>query len=119
MKYLLLLLVVALFSACQKQSSTAASLRGRLDAASSIMDVASRDEAFAKLATDAAEAKNAEVSKQAIGSILSVNTKDHAAEAAALALAKQAETSSATEIARMILDTTIRDRTLKAVAKNQ
>jgi hypothetical protein len=119
MKYFQLLFLVMLFSACQKQTPTAATLRGSLDAASSITNTASRDDALGELAIHAAEAKDLEVTKQALGRITSVDAKDKAAEAAALAFAKKAETKAATEIARMINSTALQDRTLNAVAKSR
>ena len=82
-------------------------------------DLASRDEAFAKLATDAAGAKNFQVAMQAVGGIYDLGLKDKTAETCALALSRQGDSKGAANIAQTIYSMEIRDRTMKAIAQNQ
>ncbi len=119
MKHLVLLLALLLFGACQKPVQTPDTLRARLEAAGVMTNVKSQDEAFAAVAKDAAAAKDIEITKQAVGRIVSMPLKDEIAEACALILVKKADFAAANLLARMITSVPIRERTLMAIAKSQ
>lgn len=117
MKYLPLLLLVTLLSACQKPTPTAAALNGRMDAADSISNSATRDDALTKLAAGAAAANDLEVTTKALERINNFAQKDQAEQTCATLLAKQSETRAAAKVAGMINSIELRDRTPQAVAK--
>ena len=104
-------------SACGKQPPNNAALGGRLEAANAILEVDSRNGALAKLAIDAAKANDAVITEKALGGITSTDQKNGAAVTAALALAERGDTVAATFIAKLIVDTDIRNRTLESIAK--
>jgi hypothetical protein len=133
MKSYLMLLVTtaALFAACNRQPpnlpagseasarTNAASLAERLNAATQISSLSARDDALARVAVDAAKAKQTTVTKAAVQGIGTVSIKDRIAEECALALTKAGETAAARETAAFISSLTVRDRTLGAIAKGR
>ena len=119
MKYLGLLLAVVLLSACDKQPATASALQGRLEAALSISEPNSHNEALGKVATDAADAKDIPTTTKAIESISDPNLKNNTAAKCALALSKMTEPKAATGIAQLITDPNLHNNTLQAIAKGQ
>ena len=119
MKYSALLFTLMLFGACEKESATSGSLHARLEAAKTIGSQEPRDEALAKVAIDAAEAKEADVATQAVQKIGDQHQRDNTARTCALTLSKNGEAKAATIIAQGIGDQAVRDNTLKEVAKGQ
>src|SRR5262245_5414381 len=99
--------------------SGAESLAGRLDAAKAITNSTTRDDALAKLATDAAAGGDAAIVKKALGEIHLTTKKDEAAAKAALKLAKEGNVDDANAVARMISITTTKDKTLEKIAKGE
>ena len=112
----------------------------RWEAANKIKDVASRQEALSKLATDGAEVQSIENVTDVLkrmrnlengGDPLDIvpalpaalrappGTTDKAAEACALILAKHSDLKTANKLAELITASEIRDRTLNAIAKGR
>ena len=119
MKYLGLLLVVMLLSACDKQSSAGSPLQGRLEAANAISDPNARNESLGKVAIDAANAKDIPTTTKAIKSISEPNRMNSTAATCAIALSSKTEPKSATAIAQLITDPNLRNSTLQTIAKGQ
>src|SRR4051812_29857400 len=107
-RHLFIIAAAAMLSACDKPSAPAAPVAEltpfqlRLDAALQISAGEARDEALGKLARDAAEARDVQVTRAAVQAIGSVEVKDRAAADCSLALAKYSEPKAANEVARMI-----------------
>lgn len=91
----------------------------RLAAALTISNVTSKDDAISRVALDAAEAGDGEVTTKAISAISNVQTKDAAASRAALKLAKASRGEEANAVARMISNIGVRDQTLAKLAKGE
>lgn len=121
MKYtsLLLLLVVLSLSACTKKPETSDSLQGRLAAAIAVDTPDSRNDLLSKLAMDAANAKNVQITTKAIESIQNPDLWDKSADACARVLSKNGESKGATEVARLIRNPDEREKALAAIAQGQ
>lgn len=96
--------------------STAAA--ARLSAALAIGGNNERDDALAKVATDAAAQTDASIATQAVDAIASVNTHDETAARAALSLSKS-QPAAAGELAGKIRSNNLRDATLAKIAKGE
>jgi hypothetical protein len=92
------------------------SYAGRLEAALSISNVGTRDEALATLALDAAGGGDAASADAAIDGISNVGLRDQTAADAAARLAKSGK-EGAVAIARRIGNVGLRDDTLARIAK--
>ena len=115
----LLLAVVVLLSACGKQSPSDPAMQGRLEAANAISEPNSRNGSLAKLALDAANAKDLRTTTKALDSINEPNLKNSTAATCALAFSTNHDTKTATEIAQLISDPNLRNNTLQSIAKGQ
>jgi len=95
-------------------TNTHSAFPARLQAAREIASLTDRDEAFSKLAADAAAA-----GMQAVQAIASLEARDKAAAAAALTLGKAGDVAAGVKTAKLIASLTLRDDTLKRLAKNE
>lgn len=91
----------------------------RLQAAREIASLSDRDEAFSKLAADAAAVGSVPAVMQAVQAIASLEARDKATAAAALTLGKAGNVAAGVETAKLIASLTLRDDTLKRLAKNE
>jgi len=89
----------------------------RLDAASSITDVAQKDRPLAAVATDAAKAGDVEIVKKALGQMYDRTQRDEATHEAARQLADYGLRKQAIELAKGISDYTIRNQALTELAQ--
>ena len=119
MKYLTLLLAVALLGACEKQSAADSPLHARLEAAKAISEPNTRNESLGQVALDAANAKDIPTVTKALESISEPNRMNNIAATCALTLSKMTEPKSATAIAQLITDVNLRNSTLQTIAKGQ
>lgn len=120
MKYAsLLILVVLSLSACTKKPDLSESLQGRLAAAVAVDTPASRNDLLSKLAMDAANAKDVQITTKAIESIQNPDLWDKSADACARVLSKQGDAKGATEVARLIRSPNMREKALASIAQGQ
>lgn len=105
----------------EKQPAAAGdqTFKARLQAAQEIASLSARDEAFSKVALDAAGAGNTATVIQAVQGIASLSERDRAAAAAALALTKSGQAAGGVEVAKLIASLNLRDDTLKRLAKGE
>jgi hypothetical protein len=92
-------------------------LAARFDAASSMNNVALKDEALVKLAENASNSGNGDIAKKSIDGIQNVALHDEAAYNSALLLAKSGTTKVAVAIAQSINNVAKRDEALAKIAK--
>jgi hypothetical protein len=102
---------------CRQSPSATGPFAARFEAARGIGDPAKRDDAYAKLAQDAAESTDVEAAKEALRQIGDPKIRDTATAASALNLAKRGKREEAVEIAKTIGDPTIRDTTRAQIAR--
>ncbi len=88
----------------------------RLKAAGAVRGTDDREEAFSKIALDAAEANRPEVVMKCLGGISTVDLRDQTASKAAVRLANAGAEKAALKTAGVILNTGLRDETLKRIA---
>ena len=100
-----------------RPSQTPEQLNGRLDAAKKLADVSQQTDALKTLASDAADAGAVDIVIKAIDGIPNVATKDEAAEACALKLAKRGNPTAATTVAEKIANTQKKNELLAKIAK--
>lgn len=91
----------------------------RIQAAQEIASLTARDEAFSKIAQDAAGAGSTATVIKAVQEIASLSQRDQTAAAAALALAKSGQAAGSVEVAKLIASLSLRDDTLKRLAKGE
>jgi hypothetical protein len=91
--------------------------QAKLDAALAISDPTDRDTALATVAEDAAAAAEPDIVRKAVSETSVQKKRDKTAESAALMLASKGKSAEAVEVARMINDQTLRDRTLSKLTK--
>jgi hypothetical protein len=94
-----------------------AALGGRLEAALAISDPHKRDSALDRVAQEAAEGADAEVTKKALAEIRDPLLRDSAAAACAAKLAGAGKFVAWTEVAKTTRDPTRRDDVLEKLAK--
>lgn len=94
-------------------------LAARFDAASSMNNVALKDDALVKLANDSGSAGDGEIAKKSIDSIQNVALHDEAAYDSALLLAKSGDAKDAVEIAKSINNVSKRDEALAKITKGE
>lgn len=99
--------------------STNTQLQARLDAALGISHTASRDEALAAVANDAARAGEGEIVRTAIQGISNTSTADQAAATSARELARRGAPAFATDVAKLIQHSSTRDEVLHDIAKGE
>jgi predicted Ser/Thr protein kinase len=92
-------------------------LAGRLEAASMMNDMTSRDKFIAAVATDAAKVGEIKVVKDSLQQINDFTMRNQTAREAVRLLAKQGLKKQALEIAKNIDDMSIRDQALSELAK--
>jgi hypothetical protein len=115
-----LLLCPMLLLGCDQRPREPASpeeLKGRLDAALSMRNVADRNDALASVARDAAAAGDGDMVKRALGPINNTSRKDEAAAACALKLAEIGKSQVAVEVAKTIHNSPLQNETLGRIAK--
>ena len=115
-----LLLVPFLVAGCflkPKQPQSAEQLKGRLDAASTMTNVAQRDDALSTIALDAADAGEGDIVKKALEGMSNVSKKNDTAYDAALKLSERGKTPAAVEVAKMISNTAKQNEALSKIAK--
>jgi hypothetical protein len=122
---LFFVLILGLVAGCRKSgtagpaqtaSQNSSALAARLQAAKAITFTNERDAALGAVARDAAALGDGEITKAAIAGMTFVNEKDKAASDSALKLAAANQHAAATEVAKMITFTNLRDITLKKLA---
>jgi hypothetical protein len=101
---------------CVEHKPESCGFSERMKSASGISEMTVRDEAFSKLASEAADAGDATAVRKALGSISSMTSKDAAASECALKLAGKGQYSDARQVAAMIGAMTLRDDTLRKIA---
>ena len=89
----------------------------RLDAATSINDSKARDKLLSAVAVDAARAGEVQIARDALQKINVSSVRDPASHEAAVSLAKCGFRKQAIEVAKGILNTTIRNQTLSELAQ--
>jgi len=94
-----------------------ATLAGRLEAASLMTDMTSRNKAIAAIATDAARMGAAQVAKDSLNQINDFTTRNQTAHEAVRLLAKRGLKKQALEIAKDINDMRTRNEALSELAK--
>ncbi len=92
-------------------------LRARLEAATMVSDLTSRDRVFSGVALDAAKTGEPEIASQAIQQISDINKKDSTAHESIRFLIKRGLRRQAISIANSIGDVTTRDRALSELAQ--
>jgi predicted Ser/Thr protein kinase len=93
------------------------SLKERLDAASSMSDLTERDKPLTALVTDAAQAGNLVVVREALGQMTDQTARDEVTHEAAGILAKHGQRKQAIELAKGISDDSIRNQALAELAQ--
>jgi predicted Ser/Thr protein kinase len=101
----------------EARKATWAALDDRLEAASSMNEVAEKDQPLAAVATDAAKVGAVNIVKRALGKMFDPMKRDGAAHDAARLLAKRGQRKQAIELAKGISDYTVRDQTLSELAE--
>jgi hypothetical protein len=99
--------------------ATPEQLRGRLEAATAMTNVAERNDVLVVLAKDAADIGESEIVKQAIGQIGNIAQKNDIAYSCALKLSKQGKIQAATDVAKMIANVAQRNEALGKIAKGE
>ena len=94
-----------------------AALSGRLEAALAISDPYKRDSALDRVAQEAAEAGDPEVTKKALAALRDPLLRDSAAAACAAKLATAGQLAAGTEVAKTIQEPNRRDDVLEKLAK--
>jgi hypothetical protein len=94
-----------------------AALSGRLEAALAISDPSKRDSALDRVAQEAAEGGDAEVTKKALAQINNPLVRDATAAACAAKLAAAGHFAAGAEVAKTIQNPTRRDEALEKLAK--
>ena len=92
-------------------------LRARLEAASVIRESAVKDKSLAALATDAAKAGEVDLVKDSLQQMYETSRRSQAAHDSALLLARRGLREQALEIAKIIVENTVRDQTLSELAQ--
>jgi len=92
-------------------------LRARLEAASVIRESAVKDKSLAALATDAAKAGEVDLVKDSLRQMYETSRRNQAAHDSALLLARRGLREQALEIAKTIVENTVRDQTLSELAQ--
>jgi hypothetical protein len=92
-------------------------LAARLSATETITDESIKDKSLTSLAEDAAKAGETKIVKSALDQMVDTNQRDAATSASALLLAKAGFLKPAIELARVIADDDIRDKTLAELAQ--
>jgi hypothetical protein len=117
--------IAPLFAGCashrdQRGPVTASSpeLVSRFEAAAAITDSATRDQALAKVAWLGAQAGDARVVLNCLGAMGDSPTRDQAAYQCSGRLAEDGWVPQAVAVARMISDSTVRDRALSKIAQS-
>jgi hypothetical protein len=89
----------------------------RISAAEKIQDPGKRDKALRDVALEAAEAREGNITHQAISSMGDPNLKDRTASEAAMTLARRGDGDAATAVAETISDEVMRDSALGKIAE--
>jgi serine/threonine protein kinase len=92
-------------------------LTERLAATETITDESIKDKSLTSLAEDAAKAGETKIAKSALDQMVDTNQRDAATSASALLLARAGLLKQAIELARVIADDDIRDKTLAELAQ--
>jgi predicted Ser/Thr protein kinase len=92
-------------------------LRARLEAASVIRESAVKDKSLAALATDAAKAGEVDLVKDSLQQMYETSRRNQAAHDSALLLARRGLREQALEIAKNIVENSVRDQTLSELAQ--
>jgi hypothetical protein len=92
-------------------------LADRLAATETISDESIKDKSLTSLAEDAAKAGETKIVKSALDQMVDTNQRDAATSASALLLARAGFLKPAIELARIIADDDLRDRTLAELAQ--
>jgi serine/threonine protein kinase len=98
-------------------SNSRENLTERLAAIETIADESIKDKSLTSLAEDAAKAGEIKIVKSALDQMVDTNQRDAATSASALLLAKAGFLKPAIELARVIADDDIRDKTLAELAQ--
>jgi hypothetical protein len=101
----------------QARKAVREELNDRLEAASSMNQVAEKDAPLAGVAADAAKARQVDIVKKSLGQMLDPTRRDVATHEAARLLAQRGLRKQAIEIAKGITDYTMRDQVLSELAK--
>jgi serine/threonine protein kinase len=101
----------------EAEASPATDLDARLEASGMILDLKTRDVAFAQLASDAASTGNAAIAERALRGIIDTYPRDAARKTTALLLSDQGLRRDAVNVAKQIVDLGLRDETLQELAK--
>jgi hypothetical protein len=100
-----------------KQPSDKASLASRFEAAAALQFQQEQQEAFAKLALDAAELGDAEITRKAIEKLIFQRRQQDVTYKSALKLAKAGKGEDAVRLAKSLISTTQREHALSKLAK--
>jgi len=114
------MLALLLVLGCRQEAthqSTPDQLKGRLDAAMAMTNVADKCDALAAIAKDAVDANEGEIVKKALDQMTNVAQKNDAAYACALKLSDRGDSQRATEVAKMITNVSQRNEALSKIAK--
>ena len=115
-----LMLALLLVLGCRQEATHQATpdqLKGRLDAAMAMTNVADKCDALAAIAKDAVDANEGEIVKKALDQMTNVAQKNDAAYACALKLSDRGDSQRATEVAKMITNVSQRNEALSKIAK--
>jgi hypothetical protein len=96
---------------------TTEQLKGRLEAAEAINNVAKRNEVLQAVAEDAADAGDSEIVKRVLDKMNNVAQKNHLASSCALKLAERGKSQDAVEVAKTITNVAKKNETLGKIAK--
>jgi hypothetical protein len=104
---------------CRRNDSASAngSFAERIQAARLIGDPGKRDDAYAKLAQDAADSSDVEITKESLRLIGDPKVRDSASAASARSLANHGKREGAVRVAQTIGDPKIRDEALAQIAR--
>ena len=120
MRFSFLLLGLSVFLVgCDGSGKNAKKLEDRLDAALAITDDKLRGNTLNRVATDAAEAGNADVVKKAVAGIPEPKLKGSVASACARKLAAKGQHEAANDVAKIIPDQKLRDSVLSGLSAKQ
>ena len=112
-------LAVSTIAGCDEQTSavtTPADFDGRLKAADHLDSEDERDDAFARIAIDAADAGISDVAQKAVGLIRSETLRDHTATDAVARLMAIGQSTAAFDVAALIRSESLRSDTLANIA---
>lgn len=110
-------LALFLFGCGDSGNSQNSDFEGRLKAALAVNETGQRDEALKSVATDSANAGNGAVCLEAVSKVTSPTQRGELAEDCAIRLAKAGESTSAAEVANLIIDSGRRSEVNKKIAE--